>query len=110
MRKWWPSAMVADRKVHDAKAELNRRSQACEYPDRHRYSRRKKWTEVLAHGARGNAPALWQCASTSRIKRMNAVRQDLFGYTLKKNSQAHRTWFPAITSTVRGLCRQTGFT
>ena len=29
----------------DTKAELNRRSQACEGPDRHRYSRRVKWSE-----------------------------------------------------------------
>ena len=28
----------------NAKAELNRRSQACEGPGRHRYSRRRKWT------------------------------------------------------------------
>ena len=29
----------------DTKAELNRRSQACEGPGRHRYSRRVKWSE-----------------------------------------------------------------
>ena len=29
----------------DTKAELNHRSQACEGPDRHRCSRRVKWSE-----------------------------------------------------------------
>ena len=30
-----------------------RRSQACDGPDRHRYSRRVKWSAVLAHGHHG---------------------------------------------------------
>ena len=32
-------------KDRDTKAELNRRSQACEGPGRHRFSRRVKWSE-----------------------------------------------------------------
>src|ERR1017187_2646000 len=38
------ATLVAVCKDRDTKAELNRRSQACESPGRHRYSRREKWT------------------------------------------------------------------
>jgi hypothetical protein len=48
-------------KDRDTKAELNRRSQACEGPDRHRCSRRVKWSE-----RGGNAPS----CSCSRSRRL----------------------------------------
>jgi len=47
---------VPVRKDRDTKAELNRRSQACEGPGRHRFSRRVKWSEVLAHCHQGAVP------------------------------------------------------
>ena len=43
------SAKVAVREDRDAKAELNRRSQACEILAGTGISRREKWTEVLSH-------------------------------------------------------------
>ena len=39
------ATLVPVRKDRDTKVELNHRSQACEGPDRHRYSRRVKWSE-----------------------------------------------------------------
>jgi hypothetical protein len=49
-----PHVTLKDR---NAKAELNRRSQVCEILAGTGISRREKWTEVLAHGHQGNAPA-----------------------------------------------------
>ena len=87
------ATLVPVRKDRDTKVELNHRSQACEGPGRHRYSRRVKWSERRVTLPLALAPE----ASAS-----------LLGYALK-NSPAHRTRRPAITSTVRGLCQQTEF-
>ena len=87
------ATLVPVRKDRDTKVELNHRSQACEGPGRHRYSRRVKWSERWVPPPRDPAPE---------------AGASLLGYALI-NSPAHCTWRPAITSTVRGLCRQTGF-
>ncbi len=44
-------------KDRDAKAELNRRGLACEVLTGTGISRREKWSEALARGHQGNAPA-----------------------------------------------------
>jgi hypothetical protein len=44
---------VCNPEKSDTKAELNRRSQACDGPDQHRCSRRVKRSAVLAHGDHG---------------------------------------------------------
>ena len=56
----------------DTKVELNHRSQACEGPGRHRYSRRVKWSERRVSRPLSLAPE----ASAS-----------LLGYALKKTPQ-----------------------
>ena len=47
--RWWP------RKNGDAKAELNRRSQACDILTGTGISRREKWEELLAPATRVSA-------------------------------------------------------
>ena len=55
----------ATRKERDAKVELNHRNQACEVLADTRIRVARKWTDVLAHGQAGNAPA----CSCSRSRR-----------------------------------------
>jgi len=88
------ATLVPVRKDRDTKVELNHRSQACEGPGRHRYSRRVKWSERWVPPPLDPAPE---------------AGASLLGYALI-NSPAHWTRYPAITSTVRGLCRHTRFT
>ena len=66
------ATLVAVRKDRDTKVELNHRSQACEGPGRHRYSRRVKWSERRVSRPLPLAPE----ASAS-----------LLGYALKKTPQ-----------------------
>ena len=72
------ATLVAVRKDRDAKAELNRPSQACEVLTDTGISRRVKWSERRVTLPLSLAP------EASIV----AVRKDLLGYALR-NSPAH---------------------
>jgi len=58
---------VCNPEKSDTKAELNRRSQACDGPDRHRCSHRVKWSAVLAHGHRVTLPHQLACKASALL-------------------------------------------
>src|SRR5512137_1260938 len=62
----------------DTKAELNHRGQACEVLAGTGISRRRKWSEVLAHGHQGAAPPFAPAPEAGAV----ALRKDLLGYAL----------------------------
>ena len=78
----------------DTKAESNRRSKVC---------------EVLASTGISRCVKMERAAGNAPLDLGPEASASLLGYALKE-SQAHRIRRPAITSTVRGLCRQARFT
>jgi len=127
MRKWWvasdlhPVAVrqyfsllksrdftlkVCNPEKSDTKAELNRRSQACDGPDRHRCSRRVKWSVRRVTLPLGLAP---EASTSGRLLRPFRLRTGK--RNPKRTESGLRSGGSALApSTVRGLCRQTGFT